>query len=291
MCQATDDVVAFFQSTSSQVDYARYCLAACSPTDDDEVDQLCLAAGLGQGGAGNRSAAAKPELVAAALDSKVSQGTEQAPPVSSAVIQLARAEMLQAKKHAMTAGASAKAAREAYEAIKSNAEKMGLAAGKATVDEMRKEAGRQAKRALTIRQKWEDGVRLNAAKAAIAAAVVYQNAKGRDMLLAGAWQGRAGQFASAASSSEKAAQDDEAIAARYRRQKNAKLAKEYATQASMAFQVADEYSKRAAASSKQADAIRRGAMWYDFAAQSAADNVIYASMPAGVMPPVMPPLR
>lgn len=292
VCQATDEVVAAFQSKSDQVDYARYCLAACSPTDDEEVDMLCMAVGLGHGRvAGNRSATARPELAAAEVGSKVSQGTQQEAPVSAAVIQLARGEMLQAKRHAVTAGESARAAREAYEAIVANGDYMGRAAAKATVDAMRKEAGMQAKRALKIRQKWEDGVRHGAAKAAINAAVVYQNAKQRDMLLAGEWQTRAGQFASAASASETAGQEDEAIAAKYRSQKKTKLAKEYATQANMAFQVATEYEKRAEAAGKQADAIRRGAMWYDFAAQSMADNVLYGSIPPGVAPPVMPPLR
>lgn len=293
VCRSTEDGSASaFQAKSDQVDYARYCLAACSPADD-EVDVLCMANSVISG---NISASGRPELAAAAVESHVAEGgseassEEQDPPVNAAALILAKGEMMAAKKHAEAAGAGARAAREAYEAIVASADSMGTAAAKATVDAMRKEAGKQAKRALQVRQNWEDGVKKSAFKAAIGAAITYRDAKARDMLLAGAWSERAGQFDSAASSEEQIATQDSALAMQYHNTKETALAKDYAVKARGAIDAANEYAKRAAAARSQAGAIRQGAMWYDYAARAAAQNVIAASIPPGVVPPMLPPL-
>merc|ERR1719207_214557 len=90
-------------------------------------------------------------------------------------------------------------AKESYEEVMASPRMSAVEAGKATMSEIKREAGEQAKEAMLIRLKYEENAKAAAQKAAQAAAKPYRAAMERDFVISADWALRSKQYAAAAS--------------------------------------------------------------------------------------------
>merc|ERR1719160_1598281 len=115
--------------------------------------------------------------------SKVDTGAvntaQQAPGAIS--LPMAKGDMIAAMMHAKAAGEAARLAKETYEQVMAAPRRAAEEAGKATMDEIKREAGEQAKEALLIRLKYEEKAKNSAIKKAIGKAMAYRKAVDRDL--------------------------------------------------------------------------------------------------------------
>lgn len=325
-CRVPDEEArAHFDAVSGEVDYARYCPSSCAsfkagqePAFSGEA-LLCaasaavaaaMAARDAQGAAAlAQGRVAAPmllppgapqafQLLSRSAATALVAGPAPAPAAASlaekvtdAVLNLAKSEMEEARRHAEAAGAGAKAAREAYEATLATSSAMGTAAGKAMFKQVRRSAREQASEVLRDRRKYEDSARLNAMKASQDAAMVYRKAKQRDTSLANTWGERAIQFKEASRERETRAEDDALQAQSYMDNHDLEAANGYKAKAQDEMEQADMFGKQARAAEEQGNAIAEGASWYDEAMQAAARFALVDAMPPDVPPPPPPALR
>lgn len=273
LCTVPAEAIDTFNSLSDEVDSIRFCLLACRPMQA-EPGQPCEpgaepGATDAADGHGAQGLSAIRQL--AQVGRHLNEATSDAP-ASSAVLQLARGQMKQAMRHAEAAGEAARTAREAYERALAVSKAMAAAAGQATVDEIKKEAGLQAAEALKVRQQYELFAREHATKAAIEAAVAYKSAKVRDLAIGRAWAHRAEQLRAAS-----------------------KERREWAsrTKAAGKLDQAEEAEQEASALAKSAEAARQRAEAAEESAQSSDEEVaataaMARALPADVAPPQLP---
>jgi len=217
--------------------------------------------------------------------------TTPAPPylesdVTDAVLSLAKNNMLQARRHAQAAGASARAARKAYEIGLKSATAMGKAAANQTLAAIRKAAGEQAWEALQLRRHDVESLQVSGMKIGRAAADVYYKAKYRDEEVAKTWDQRAGEFQATAAERRQAGKVAEKQARSYARSEDWRDADDFTRRARNALALADEFDRRALEAHGQAEKIYRNMAWYDKAALAAEAHAIASAMPPGVPPPV-----
>merc|ERR1719443_9127 len=103
-----------------------------------------------------RRAAAQKKAMSKAPKENAQKATallhqKQAADVTPTQLQLAKAAMLEAKVHAKATGAAARRAKESYELAMRSSREMAEYAGKLVYEEIQREAGEQAKKALKIR--------------------------------------------------------------------------------------------------------------------------------------------
>merc|ERR1719487_659765 len=103
----------------------------------------------------------------------------QAPPGGGVSLPLAKGDMIAAMMHAKAAGEAARIAKEAYEQVMAAPRLAAEDSGKATLAEIKREAGEQAKEALLIRLKYEENAKNTAIKNALGVAMMYKKAMNR----------------------------------------------------------------------------------------------------------------
>lgn len=304
VCTAPEEIRAKYSMESGSLDYSRYCNSACQPadttlnlvcTDADPDAAPTLPASPSVPTAPTVKAMANAVGRAPAEQAMTQTGlaVKSAQPnfvIGAADLPLAKGDMIQAMIHAKAAGEAARIAKESYERILRSSRQMAEAAGKATLNEIKREAGEQAKQALLIRLNYESTAKTNAANAAIAAAMPYKQALNRDAVLAGTWQIRSGEFARAAADRKSFALAQAADAERLRKLSEWDLARDRILQAHQAMDQAQAYAGSAESAHKQAVSINNNIKWYIYAEQAAAANMLAKSMPPDVPPPAMPPL-
>merc|ERR1719217_1295237 len=108
--------------------------------------------------------------------------------------------MLEALIHAKAAGSAAMIAKESFEKARRAARESAEEAGKATMKEIKREGGEQAKQALEIRMQYEEAAKANAINAAMGIAQAYFDAMNKVAGAALGWSLRSGAYAGAATS-------------------------------------------------------------------------------------------
>merc|ERR1719265_2966424 len=98
----------------------------------------------------------------------VASVAQQQAPGGGISLPLAKGDMIAAMMHAKAAGEAARIAKETYEQVMAAPRRAAEEAGKATMDEIKREAGEQAKEALLIRLKYEEKAKNTAIKKALA---------------------------------------------------------------------------------------------------------------------------
>eukprot|EP00933_Yihiella_yeosuensis_P023641 TRINITY_DN1839_c1_g1_i1.p1 TRINITY_DN1839_c1_g1~~TRINITY_DN1839_c1_g1_i1.p1 ORF type:complete len:423 (-),score=116.63 TRINITY_DN1839_c1_g1_i1:134-1402(-) len=182
-----------FAAVGSEVDYSRYCSAACAPAGEI-LDALCANA--------QEVKAAQvqlDELPAVGLAAKKApESNPEKEELESlgeqAAVSLAKAAMMRAERHAREAKQSAKLAQFAYEQLQKSREAASNAAGQAALEKVIIEARQDANRAGAIRVGWEDKQRAGAVHQAIVAAALYKREKNKALALAEEWDNSARDF-------------------------------------------------------------------------------------------------
>jgi len=202
----------------------------------------------------------------------------------------AKAGMMEAMVHAKAAGEAAARSKTAYELVRRSAREAAEAAGRATLDEIKREAGEQARKAKTIREKYEAAAKANAQKAAVGLAKVYKDSMIKAQQVAGMWGLRSAEYANAANQREGMAADLAKTAHDYVNTSEHGEAQDYLLQAQQAMRQASAFGTEAENAHKTATKINDSLKWYVYAEQAAAANVLQAAMPPDVSPPSMPVL-
>jgi hypothetical protein len=222
---------------------------------------------------------------------QTSQELKQAPiDNEAALLPLAKAQMIEAMTKAKAAGEAAMIAKESYERILRSSRTAAVEAGKATLKEIKREAGEQAKLAVEIRMRYEAAAKENARKAAVGIAKVYKDALLKTQGVAALWAERANEYGTAAGQRKKMAADLHAEAFKYGASQEFKMARDTQMQAHQAMDQAAAFAKVAKSSWDQSVAINNGLKWYAYAETAAAANMLAKAMPPDVPPPDMPTL-
>lgn len=290
-CAARDGLLRAFDARGSAVDYARFCLQACRPIN---VDLLCVTTAAPARPAVPRRpsqlAVASSTATAMGASVRTAEKAQMSPAAQSSAILLAKGAMLEAKLEAQAAGKAAMIAKESFEEVMRSSTYTASEASTATLDQVKREAGEQSKEALLIRLKYEENAKQAAIKKAIAAAQIYKDALTRDQTIAGTWQLRATEYATAAAQRKHMAMEFGAQAGKYRADSDWSSAREYIVQAHQAMDQAGDFARKSKAAHEQANAVQAGNSWYIYAEQAAAANMLAKSMPPDVPPPDMPKL-
>lgn len=291
VCAVPDADQTAFDSQTTKVDYARYCLTACH-AGTAELNIVCIGRDDDDGVPAAGSSAPGLHSLAEKAMAQVRARVKQAAPDPATItaLMMAKGEMEQARLSAQGAGQAARMAKESYEYVLQSSEAMAEQASKATIAEIQREAQAQAQRAMVIRLKYEQAARDKATKAAIAAATVYKNARMRDIALSGSWSLRAGEYATAAGQRQGMATSEAARAEGFRRSNDFDRARSSMFMAHQSMDQAKAFADQAKAAHEQAVAISQTVKWYDYAEKAIAANTLAASMPPDVKPPIMPPL-
>merc|ERR1719428_1234973 len=154
------------------------------------------------------------------------QQLSQAPDNSGAILPLAKTQMIEAMTKAKAAGEAAMIAKESYERILRSSRQAAEESGKATIKEIKREAGEQAKLAVEIRERYEAAAKENARKAAIGIAKVYKNAMDKTQGVAALWAERANEYGTAAAQRKKMAEDLAGEAFKYGQSQDFKMARD-----------------------------------------------------------------
>jgi hypothetical protein len=242
-------------------------------------------------------AAAKSSMKAPSSDAGMAQvgsrvyqvPAQPGEPLSAAAsIALAKGDMLEAMMHAKAAGQAAMIAKESYEKTLRATREAAEDAGKAIIKEIKREGGEQAKEALQANQQYQAAAKANAIAAALGIAQVYYDAMGVAMNTAMVWGIRAGQIAGAANARKALASQLADRAQKYMDLSEYDLARDSNFLAHQALDQAEGFAKMADSAYHQAQAIQTSQKWYAWAEESAAANMLAASMPPDVPPPGMP---
>lgn len=201
---------------------------------------------------------------------------------------MAKASMLEAKVHAKAAGAAARRAKESYELSLRSSREMAEYAGRLVYQEIQREAGEQAKKALQIRQDYVKAAQDAAVANAKGAAAPYKKAAGVAVNTAGMWNLRAGEFAGSAGALKSQAETMAKDAQKYTDTQDWADAEMYKRQAHQLVAQSNEMADRADAAHKQANDIQSSLNWYALAGRGAAASALAGSMPYDVAPPPLP---
>merc|ERR1719359_2298705 len=153
--------------------------------------------------------------------------------------------MIEAMTKAKAAGQAAMIAKEAYERVLRSSRQAAEQASKATLKEIKREAGEQAKLAVQIRERYEAAAKENARKAAIGIAQVYKNALTKTQGIAALWAERANEYGTAAAQRKKMAQDISTEAFKYGASQEFKMARDTNMQAHQAMDQAAAFARTA----------------------------------------------
>mmetsp|Transcript_79825 Transcript_79825/g.229130 ORF Transcript_79825/g.229130 Transcript_79825/m.229130 type:complete len:398 (+) Transcript_79825:103-1296(+) len=291
ICGVPEDERAIFEARSPEVDYSRYCPASCISlgTDDwagatpQSEAMLCAAkASFASAGAGRHlGLLGQPGAPAPAPAASASLMETE---VSDAVLALAKGQMMEARRHAMAAGMSAKAARQSYEDVLAAGQKYGKEVGQGVLQQIQHAAAEQAGEAVRLRLRWEEAIRVKARAAGVRAAGLYEQAQQRDVMMAGTWSERADQFMAAELQEESAATRAGAQAEVYRDAGDSEGADVFYHQAETAVALSKRYAKEAEAAKEQAAAITKNSEVYAVAIQAASARAQWANTPKDVPP-------
>jgi len=310
---------------SALVEYARFCFEDCRPSSHDEGGQCVLISSLDQpieetvraidvgpadtsssrGGqsesdeqamlkeASLRRAAAQKKAMSKAPKENAQKATallhqKQAPEVTPTQLQLAKAAMLEAKTHAKAAGAAARRAKESYELALRSAREMAEYAGRLAYDEVQREAGEQAKKALKIRNDYVKAAQDAGIANAKAAAAPYKKMAVTATNTAAMWNLRANEFAGAAGALKGQAEKMARDAAKYTETEDWSDAETFSRQAHQLVTQSQEMADRADSAHTQANEIQKTMNWYSLAGRGAAASALAGSMPYDVPPPPLP---
>jgi len=189
LCAPGAVLQASFAALHNEVDYSRYCFAACHPLSSKE-DAPCEERDNSQEAQTQLLRAPKTAAPAAAPAAPLS-ASELEHTGEVAAESLAEVALLRAQRHAREAKQSAALARYAYEKLAKSREEASEAAGQAALEDVILDARKDAGEAVKIRAGWEDAARAHAAQKAVVAAAVYKKAKLRDLQVAEAWEKQA----------------------------------------------------------------------------------------------------
>lgn len=292
----------FFADSGREVDYSRFCMAACQPVgaskdllcaEKEEVSEATPAVALAASApAAADAAVAGPAASPPATDEA---GRNQEEQVAE---QLAEAAVLQAAHRATEAKQAAALSRYAYEKLTKSRNEAAEAAGQAALEEVIIDARKDAGEATQIRLGWEEAAKAHAAQKALVAAAVYKNAKVKSLSVGDAWEQSAADLLKVGKQYEeystrqqmgereikKQLEDDASNSELLTKLHSAEVAVEHGMVA------AKKYAKQANAAKDEAARIRANGAWYDQAEAAAAAHAMYADLPSGVMPPPLPPL-
>lgn len=213
---------------------------------------------------------------------------KQNPEPTPTQLQLAKAAMLEAKVHAKAAGAAARRAKESYELAMRSSREMAEYAGRLVYQEIQREAGEQAKKALQIRQDYVKAAQEAAINNAKGAAAPYKKAANVAVATAGMWNLRAGEFAASAGALKGQATQMAQDAKKYTETEDWGDAEMYSRQAHQLVVQSNEMADRADTAHKQANDIQSTLNWYAMAGRGAAASALAGSMPYDVPPPPLP---
>jgi len=290
ICMLPTEMRSKFDSQTGEADYARYCMAQCSPASA-KLHELCIDASLVDQTSDQAVATAKAipkKKSMTQVDAQVVSGAAGAS--EAALVLLAKQKEQEAEQQAEAAGRAAFTARTAYERLRLAVDQMAVQASQTTLDEIKAEAAQQSKKARDVRVAYENNAKAVATKNAVAAAAVYSKAMGRDMLVSTVWNERAHQFATAANQRENMAMDFSADAEEYRSRNEMDLSKQRLVMAHQAIDQAAAFGAQSEAAHKQAQAIANSKGWYEYAKRAVAGFMLAKSMPHDVAPPPMPAL-
>jgi len=286
ICMLPEGLKKAFLSEKGDADYSRYCMAECSPVGS-KLHDMCVDSSLIEV---EKPAPPAPKKVKAMAQTSSEVTSGAAAASESALVLLAKQKMQEAELQAEAAGRAAFTSRTAYERLKLTSDEMALQAAQTTMDEIKAEAGQQAKKALNVRLAYEKNAQDTAIKNAVGAAGVYSKAMVRDMANSAVWQERAGQFATAANQREKMAMDFSEEAETYRARNEFPASKQRLVMAHQAMDQAAAFGAQSEAAHKQAQAIANSKPWYLYAKRAIAGFILAKSMPHDVAPPLMPAL-
>merc|ERR1719274_232872 len=208
--------------------------------------------------------------------------------VTPTQLQLAKAAMLEAKTHAKAAGAAARRAKQSYELAIRSSREMAEYAGRLAYDEVQREAGEQAKKALKIRNDYVKAAQDAGIANAKAAAAPYKKAAVVATNTAAMWNLRANEFASSAGALKGQAEKMAGDAAKYTETEDWSDAEQFSRQAHQLVAQSQEMAARADSSHTQANDIQKTMNWYALAGRGAAASALAGSMPYDVAPPPLP---
>mmetsp|Transcript_30648 Transcript_30648/g.56000 ORF Transcript_30648/g.56000 Transcript_30648/m.56000 type:complete len:365 (+) Transcript_30648:41-1135(+) len=262
-----------------EAEYAEWCFSNCHAVGD-VADVLCIDAAtaleIRQG---------KEVTLLAKGRAKASGGED----VNQAMaVSIARSEMLSALEHAREAGKAARAAKAAYDNVRSAPEVAARMAGMQTVAELKREAGEQAWKAQATHAQYVQTAQGVALKAAAEAVDVYKQAAARDLRLADAWNKRSLQYAEAARKRQALADVEASQAEKFRQQKEFQLAKEKMVQAHQTINQAQSFADTAAKAHAEAVAIGSTMAWYASAEEQAGAHALGKALPPNVPAPQLP---
>eukprot|EP00931_Biecheleriopsis_adriatica_P057594 TRINITY_DN34183_c0_g1_i1.p1 TRINITY_DN34183_c0_g1~~TRINITY_DN34183_c0_g1_i1.p1 ORF type:complete len:426 (+),score=127.85 TRINITY_DN34183_c0_g1_i1:116-1279(+) len=292
-----------FLALGKELDYSRFCSVACRPMSAS-ADMLCSSKEEAEAAmvalAAERSApaaapAAAPGVAPAGDAASPAEARSQAEEAAEA---LAQAAMRKAERRAREAKQSAALSRYAYEKLAASRETAADAAGQAALEQVIIDARKDASEAAGIRAGWEAKAMKHAQRKALVAAAIYKNAKTKSLQVADAWANNADDLERTGKQYEEFAltkqleeqkleemlskkADDTDLQAKF-------LAAQVASKNALA--TATKYSEQGHDAKLEAERIRGDSAWYDKAAAAAAAHAMYADLPEGVAPPLLPPL-
>eukprot|EP00439_Symbiodinium_sp_Y106_P033588 s791_g4.t1 len=211
---------------------------------------------------------------------------------------LAEAAMLRAARHAREAKHSAAVARRAYEQLAAARQKAAEAAGQKVLEDAIIDTRKDAAVAAKMRQGWEDQQRTIAAQRGVVAAAAYKKAKLQALAVADAWDQHAGDLSKAGRQYEGFAVREQLQEKKLKEQLQKEGDNPEVLKAMQAAEVnmneglksSERYEEEAQQARKEADGIRSNATWYEKAEVAAAYHAMYAELPKGVTPPMLPTL-
>lgn len=302
LCLKPDEgkIAEFFADSGREVDYSRFCMAACQPMGSSK-DLLCAdkeeaaAPLVALAASAPAAAAASGPASSPAAAEEDAAGNSQEEQVAE---QLAEAAVLQAANRATQAKQAAALSKYAYEKLAHSRNEAAEAAGQAALEEVIIDARKDAGEATQIRLGWEEQSKAHAAQKALVAAAIYKNAKVKSLTIADAWEQSAADLLKVGKQYEeystrqqmgereikKQLQDDASNSELLAKLHTAEVTVEHGMVA------AKKYAKQANAAKDEAARIRGNGAWYDQAEAAAAAHAMYADLPKGVMPPPLPPL-
>mmetsp|Transcript_89197 Transcript_89197/g.158106 ORF Transcript_89197/g.158106 Transcript_89197/m.158106 type:complete len:381 (+) Transcript_89197:30-1172(+) len=292
LCSRPEDLsLAELESFGKEMDYTMFCNAACRPMGVS-TDMLCATLEEAEASAKSLSVASESAETASGKPSekKVPDGEEIAE-------NLAEVAMLRAERRAREAKQAAALSHYAYEKLKISREKAADAAGQAALEEVIIDTRKDSNEAAKIRTGWEDGARDHAMQKALVAAAPYKTAKLQTLRVAEAWDKSAADYASTGKQYEAYAMrkqlQEKALKKSLETEASAELNEELISaeaSAKESVKTADKYIEEARTARKEAAKIRAQSGWDDQAEAAAAAHAMYADLPKGVSPPLLPPL-
>lgn len=281
MCGKEDD--GSFLGTSL-IDASRYCLNSCSSVVDIPNTQ-CVDSG--------ELSKIKPHKNTNAFlrQAKKKKSITKEMYINDKIsIAEAKARMEKARSQAVAAGEAAKRSKMGYELVRRSARKAAEEVGLATMNEIKKEARREATEAKEIRERYVASAVKNAQNAAYGMAKIYKDSMLKARKVTGTWAARASQYGAAASQRKQMSIDMAKAAQGYMGAQEYKEAQDYMLQSQQAMQQANDFATKAASAHKTAEELNAALPWYLYAESAAAGNALVANTPLDIPVPDLPPL-